>query len=160
MLRYEAGNPLLLFNGQSRCYRISRLQGKTQQSRQKISYNDFLIKAVATGLEKFPIMTGQLEGDNIKLAGTIGVGLAIEVPDGLVAPVVRDADKKTLAEISQYSQKLISKAQNDELTPEDIEGGCITISNLGAFGMDSFSTDCHPGSAQFPDRQDKGRLHT
>ena len=161
MLRSKQEIPCFYLTVKADVTELVAYRAKLNESGQKISYNDFLIKAVATGLEKFPIMTGQLEGDNIKLAGTIGVGLAIEVPDGLVAPVVRDADKKTLAEISQYSQKLISKAQNDELTPEDIEGGCITISNLGAFGIDSFIPIVVPGQCSILGiGRIKGRLHT
>jgi len=111
----------------------------------KVAYNDFIIKAVAMGLEKFPIMTGQLEGDSIKLAGAIGVGLAISVEDGLAAPIVKDADKKSLVEIARYTKLLAERAQNNQLTIEDIEGGCITVSNLGSFGIDFFIPIVVPG---------------
>jgi pyruvate dehydrogenase E2 component (dihydrolipoamide acetyltransferase) len=111
----------------------------------KVSYNDFLIKAVAMGLEKFPIMTGQLDGDNIRLADTIGVGLAIETQEGLVAPIIKGTNKKTLAEIARYTKQLIDKTQSNQLMPEDLEGGCITISNLGSLGIDSFIPIVIPG---------------
>jgi pyruvate dehydrogenase E2 component (dihydrolipoamide acetyltransferase) len=111
----------------------------------KVAYNDFLIKAVAMGLEKFPIMTGQLEGDIIRLADTIGVGLAVETQDGLVAPIIKDANRKTITEIARYKTELIDKAQNNQLNPEDLEGGCITITNLGSLGIDSFIPIVVPG---------------
>jgi pyruvate dehydrogenase E2 component (dihydrolipoamide acetyltransferase) len=111
----------------------------------KLSYNDFILKAVATGLEKYPIMTGQLAGDQIKLAETIGIGLAISVPDGLVAPIVKDVNKKDVRQIATYSQALIERARSNKLTPTDIEGGCITVSNLGAFGIDNFIPIVVPG---------------
>jgi pyruvate dehydrogenase E2 component (dihydrolipoamide acetyltransferase) len=111
----------------------------------KVAYNDFIIKAVAMGLERFPIMTGQIEGGNIKLAGSLGVGLAISVPDGLVAPIIKEPDKKTIAEIASYSQKLADKAKTGQLSPDDLEGGCITVSNLGAFGIDTFIPIVIPG---------------
>lgn len=111
----------------------------------KVAYNDLLIKAVAMGLEKFPLMTGQLEGDSIRLAETIGVGLATETQEGLVAPIVKDANKKTLAEIAGYTKQLVDKAQNNQLMPEDLECGCITISNLGSLGIDSFIPIVVPG---------------
>jgi pyruvate dehydrogenase E2 component (dihydrolipoamide acetyltransferase) len=111
----------------------------------EVAYNDFIIKAVAMGLARFPIMTGQLDGDNIKLAASIGIGLAISIPEGLVAPIVKDPDKKTVVEIARYSQQLIDKARNNLLTLEDLEGGCITVSNLGAFGINSFIPIVVPG---------------
>jgi len=111
----------------------------------KISYNDFIMKAVATGLEKFPLMTGQLQGQTIKLAEAIHVGLAIAVPDGLVAPVLKDVNKKNIKQIAQDSKILIEKARSDKLDLTDLEGGCITVSNLGAFGIDSFIPIVVPG---------------
>jgi pyruvate dehydrogenase E2 component (dihydrolipoamide acetyltransferase) len=111
----------------------------------KLSYNDFLLKAVATGLEKYPIMTGQLAGDQIKLAESIGIGLAISVPDGLVAPIVKDVNKKDVRQMALDSQVLIERARSNKLLPTDIEGGCITVSNLGAFGIDNFIPIVVPG---------------
>jgi pyruvate dehydrogenase E2 component (dihydrolipoamide acetyltransferase) len=111
----------------------------------KLSYNDFLLKAVATGLEKYPIMTGQLAGEEIRLAETIGIGLAISVPDGLVAPIVKDVNKKDVRQIALDSQALIERARSNKLAPTDVEGGCITVSNLGAFGIDNFIPIVVPG---------------
>ena len=111
----------------------------------KISYNDFILRAVAIGLEKFPIMTGQLAGDTIQLADSIGVGLAISVPDGLVAPIIKDVNKKDLTRIARDSQVLAEKARSNKLAPTDLEGGCITVSNLGAFGVESFIPIVVPG---------------
>jgi pyruvate dehydrogenase E2 component (dihydrolipoamide acetyltransferase) len=111
----------------------------------KVAYNDFIIKAVATGLEKYPIMTGQLAGDAIKLAETINIGLAISVPDGLVAPILKDVNKKDVRQIARDGQALIEKAKSNRLAPTDLEGGCITVSNLGAFGIDNFIPIVVPG---------------
>jgi len=111
----------------------------------KVAFNDFIVKAVATGLEKFPLMTGQLAGNAIKLADAIHVGLAISVPDGLVAPLVKDVNKKSVAQIARDSQALIERARADKLDLSDLEGGCITVSNLGAFGIESFIPIVVPG---------------
>ncbi|RKY24802.1 MAG: hypothetical protein DRP62_02895, partial [Planctomycetota bacterium] len=111
----------------------------------KIAYNDFIVRAVAIGMEKFPIMTGQLDGETIRLADSIGVGLAISVPDGLVAPIIKDVQKKNVAQIANDSKALIEKARNNKLSPDDLEGGCITVSNLGAFGIESFIPVVVPG---------------
>ena len=115
------------------------------KGRVKISYNDFIMRAVAIGLEKFPIMTGQLAGDTIQLAEAIGIGLAITVPGGLVAPIVKDVNKKDVTQIARDSKALIEKARSNKLAPTDLEGGCITVSNLGAFGIDSFIPIVVPG---------------
>lgn len=111
----------------------------------KVAFNDFILKAVATGLEKFPIMTGQLAGNAIKLADAIHIGLAISVPDGLIAPLVKDVDKKDVRQIARDSQALIERTRGDKLDLSDLEGGCITVSNLGAFGIESFIPIVVPG---------------
>ena len=111
----------------------------------KISYNDFIIRAVAIGLRKFPIMTGQLVGDTIKLADTINIGLAVSTPNGLVVPVVKDAHKMDLKQIVAAVKVLVEKAQNEKLLLTDMEGACITVSNLGAFGIESFIPVVIPG---------------
>ncbi len=116
-----------------------------QTSDIEVAYNDFIIRAVAIGLEKFPIMTGQLAGDKITLADGIGVGLAITVPGGMVAPIVKNVSKKDVAEIARDSKALIERARSNRLSLADLEGGCITISNLGAFGIDSFIPIVVPG---------------
>ena len=111
----------------------------------KVSFNDFIIKAVATGLEKYPMMMGQLAGDSIKLAEAIHIGLAISVPDGLVAPVLKDANKKSVTQIATDGKAIIERARADKLDLTDLEGGVITVSNLGGFGIDSFVPIVVPG---------------
>ncbi|MHC4465953.1 MAG: dihydrolipoamide acetyltransferase family protein [Planctomycetota bacterium] len=111
----------------------------------KISYNDFLIKAFALGLEKFPLMTGQLEGDVIKLAQSINIGLAVEAPNGLIVPVVKEVQTKDLKQIALETRELAEKAKSENLSLTDLEGACITISNLGAFGIESFIPIVIPG---------------
>ena len=111
----------------------------------KVSYNDFIISAVAIGLEKFPMMTGQLAGDEIRLAESIGVALAIAVPDGLVAPIVQNVNKKTVSQIARESKALIERARSNKLSLDDLKGGCITVSNLGALGIASFIPVVVPG---------------
>ncbi len=111
----------------------------------KIAYNDFIIRAVGLGLEKYPVMTGQLAGDTIKLADEINIGLAISVPDGLVAPLVKNANKNDIRRIAAQTKTLIEKARTNKLSPADLEGGCCTVSNLGAFGIDNFIPIVVPG---------------
>ena len=111
----------------------------------KISFDDFLMKALALGLKQWPIMTGRLEGDSVLLADSIGIGLAVAAKGGTVAPVVKDVDKKNLTQIAQYSAALIERTESGKLTPDDFDGGCITISNLGELGIDSFIPIIMPG---------------
>jgi pyruvate dehydrogenase E2 component (dihydrolipoamide acetyltransferase) len=111
----------------------------------KIAYNDFIMRTVAIGLQKFPLMTGQLAGDAIKLANTINVGLAVSTPSGLIVPVVKDVHKKNVKQIAADTKALIEKAQDEKLLLTDLEGACITVSNLGAFGIESFIPIVIPG---------------
>jgi pyruvate dehydrogenase E2 component (dihydrolipoamide acetyltransferase) len=122
------------------------LRNKLNETGQaKISYNDFIIRAVAPALQKFPIMTGQLVGDSVKLADTINIGLAVSTPAGLIVPVIKDANKMGLKQIASTIKDLIEKAQSEKLLLTDLEGACITISNLGAFGIESFIPVVIPG---------------
>jgi len=116
-----------------------------QSSDVRTSYHDFIMRALAVGLRKFPVMTGRFAGNSIELADGIDIGMAITAPDGLVAPIVRNVDQKNIAQIAQDSESLIEKALNNKLTPADLEGGCITISNLGPFGIESFIPIVVPG---------------
>lgn len=111
----------------------------------EVSYNDFVIRAVALGLEKFPLMTGRFEGDAVRLASSIDIALAVAVSDGLVAPVVKDANKKTVAQIARQTGTLIERARANKLGPAELEGACTTISNLGSFGIESFIPIVIPG---------------
>jgi pyruvate dehydrogenase E2 component (dihydrolipoamide acetyltransferase) len=124
---------------------VSFREKLNQSGGTKISFNDLIIKAIALGIAKWPIMSGRFEGDSIKLADSIGAGLAISIPEGLIAPIVKDVDKKTIHEIAQYSTDLIERTRNMNLLPDDLDGGCITVSNLGAFGIDSFTPIVVPG---------------
>ena len=146
MLRSKQEIPCFYLTVKADVTDLVELRTKTNQAGNvKLSYNDFIVKAVASGLEKFPIMTGQLDGEAIKLAETINVGLAISVPDGLVAPILKDVNKKTVRQISADSLALIDRARSNKLAPTDLEGGCITVSNLGAFGIDNFIPIVVPG---------------
>jgi pyruvate dehydrogenase E2 component (dihydrolipoamide acetyltransferase) len=109
------------------------------------TYSGFIIKAVATALAEFSLMTGQVEGDVIKLAEAINIGLAVEAPNGVVVPVVKDADKKDVRQIAQETRRLAEKAQNGKLLAEELEGACITVSNPGALGIDTFIPIVIPG---------------
>jgi len=110
--------------------------------RVKITTNVFYIRALARAVKKYPIMVGRLDskvpGDGIRIPDAINIGFAVNAPQGLVVPVIRDADKKTLAEIASLEKSLTEKARSNKLTLEQMEGETIALSNLGAYGIDSF----------------------
>jgi pyruvate dehydrogenase E2 component (dihydrolipoamide acetyltransferase) len=115
------------------------------QEKLKVSVADFIIKALALGLNKWPIMTGRLEGDSVRLADSPGIGITIAVKDGIVAVVVKDADKKSLSQIAEYSKDLSKRLEAGKLSADDFKDGCITVSNLGELGVDSFIPIVMPG---------------
>ena len=116
-----------------------------QTSDVRFSLNDFIVFAMAKALKQFPIMTGQLAGDSIKLAEHIGIGLAVAMPDGYLIPILKEVENKNLRQIAVESKILIEKAKSGKLPASEYEGGCITLSNLGAFGVESFIPIVVPG---------------
>lgn len=104
----------------------------------RITTNAFYIRALALAAEKYPLVVGRLEGKNIKIADSINVGFAVNSPQGVIVPVIKDANKKTLAEIARLEKSLTEKGRANKLTLEQMEGETIALSNLGAYGIDSF----------------------
>jgi pyruvate dehydrogenase E2 component (dihydrolipoamide acetyltransferase) len=104
----------------------------------KITSNAFLIRTLAAAAKEYPMMVGKFNGGNITIADCVNVGFAVNAPQGLVVPVIKNADKKTLAEIARIEKSLTEKALSNKLTLADMEGETIALSNLGAYGIDSF----------------------
>jgi pyruvate dehydrogenase E2 component (dihydrolipoamide acetyltransferase) len=104
----------------------------------RITTNAFYIHALALAAQEYPLTVGKLDGDCIKIAERLNVGFAVNAPQGLVVPVVKDADEKALPEIAREEALLTDKARDNKLTLEEIEGETIALSNLGAYGTDSF----------------------
>jgi pyruvate dehydrogenase E2 component (dihydrolipoamide acetyltransferase) len=104
----------------------------------KITTNAFYIRALALAAQKFPLMVARFDGDNIKIADAVNVGFAVNAPHGLVVPVIKDANQKTLVEIATLEKILTEKARDQKLTLSDIENETIALSNLGAYDIYSF----------------------
>ncbi len=104
----------------------------------KVTTNAFYIRALALAVEKYPLTVGTLDGDSIKIADSVNVGFAISAPQGLIVPVIKDAHKKTLADIARSEKLLTEKALSNKLTLDEMEGETIALSNLGLYGIDSF----------------------
>jgi pyruvate dehydrogenase E2 component (dihydrolipoamide acetyltransferase) len=110
----------------------------------KISFNDFVLKATALALKKHPAVNSSWMGDKIRVNHHVNIGVAVAVEDGLLVPVVRFADTKSLSQISAEVKDFAAKAKNKKLQPSDWEGSTFTISNLGMFGMDEFTAIINP----------------
>ena len=110
----------------------------------KISFNDLVIKAVSRALKKHPEVNSSWLGDVIRTNYDINVGVAVAVDDGLLVPVVKNADVKSLEVISSEVKDFSLRAKNKELQPSDWEGNTFTISNLGMFGIDQFTAIVNP----------------
>lgn len=104
----------------------------------KITSNAFYIKVLGLAVKEFPLMVGSLQGDSIKIADSVNVGFAVSAPHGLVVPVVKEAEKKTLAEIAALEKELTDKARSNKLSLGEITGETIGLSNLGVYDIDSF----------------------
>ncbi len=113
----------------------------------KISFNDMVIKAVAASLKQHPKVNSSWLGDKIRYNDHVHIGMAVAVEEGLLVPVIRFADSKTLSQISQEAKSLGGKAKNKELQPKDWEGNTFTISNLGMFGIEEFTAIVNPPDA-------------
>lgn len=114
---------------------------------QKISFNDIMIKAVAIALKNFPYLNGEFHGKTIKLKKEINIGIAVATEEGLSVPVIKNANQKTLIEISNESKQLIDLSKNNKVSLEDMEQGTFTISNLGMYDIDSFTAIINPPQA-------------
>jgi len=110
----------------------------------KISYNDLVIKAVANALRKFPLLNSKCLSDGIVLQDAIGIGVAVNTEAGLLVPVVKNADTKSILEISLESARLIEKAREGSLVPDELSGGTFTVTNMGMLGADSFAAIINP----------------
>ncbi len=106
----------------------------------RVSFNDLLAKCVCMAVKKVPYINAQYVSDEeIRLYRHVNIGIAAALPDGLVVPVVKNADTLTLAGLARQSAKLVGEAKNGRLQAADMQGGTITISNLGMYGIDNFT---------------------
>jgi pyruvate dehydrogenase E2 component (dihydrolipoamide acetyltransferase) len=108
------------------------------------SVNDFVIRAAATTLREFPRFNASYVDGKVELYSRVNVGIAVATDDALLVPVVRDADRKSLAELAQESRTLADRARRRALRPEDFHDGTFTVSNLGMFGVQAFTAIIDP----------------
>ena len=126
---------------------IEARAGMNEISPVKISFNDIVLKACAAALKQHPDVNSSWLGDKIRKNQHVHIGVAVAIPDGLLVPVVRFADSKTLSQISAEVKDLGKRAKEKKLQPADWEGNTFTISNLGMFGIEEFTAIINPPDA-------------
>jgi len=112
-----------------------------------VPYDAFFVKAVAKALKQHRILNSTLDGEEIKLLRDINVGVATATEKGLIVPVVHQAEVKSISELAEAVKDLAERARADKLSLKDVKGGSFTVTNLGMFGVDSFTPIINPGQA-------------
>ena len=113
----------------------------------KISFNDLVVKACAVNLPKHPAINSSWQGDHIRVNKDVNIGVAVAIPDGLLVPVVRYANMKSLSQINTEVKELAGRAKNKKLSQDEMTGNTFTISNLGMFGIEEFTAIINPPDA-------------
>ncbi len=108
------------------------------------SYNDFIVKAAALALRQFPRANGAYRDGQVETYPRINIGVAVATDDALVVPTIFDADRLSLGEISRKSRELAARVRDGSIAPAELDGGTFTVSNLGMYGVDSFSAVINP----------------
>jgi pyruvate dehydrogenase E2 component (dihydrolipoamide acetyltransferase) len=109
-----------------------------------LTYTDLVIKAVALALKEHPRVNAWIEGEQIQLVQAIHIGVAVALDEGLIVPVVHDADRKSLREIAQETRQLALRAREGSLSREEVMGSSFSVSNLGMYGIDAFTPIINP----------------
>ncbi|GHM58240.1 MAG: dihydrolipoyllysine-residue acetyltransferase component of pyruvate dehydrogenase complex [Candidatus Mesenet longicola] len=124
--------------------KLLKLREEINSSGSKVTINDFIIKAVALGMEKSPEVNASWAGDKILKYSSVDISVAVALEDGLITPIVKNANQKNISIISKEVKELVSRAKSGKLKPEEFQGGGFTISNLGMFGIKQFSAIINP----------------
>ena len=125
----------------------SDLNGRAKDGAFKLSVNDFIIKAAAVTLRRIPAVNASWTDEGIALYDDVDISVAVSIPDGLITPIVRRADQKGLAVISNEMRDLGARAKSGKLKPEEFQGGGFSISNMGMYGVSQFAAIINPPQA-------------
>lgn len=137
--------PHLYFTQKVNLEKLLNLRKQINEAQdKKTSVTDYIVRASVIALQKYPDMNASLADEKIIKYKTINLGIAVAAPTGLIVPVVKDAEKKTLLDISKDSGVLFEKAREGKLTPDEYSGGTFTVSNLGMFGIENFTAIINP----------------
>jgi pyruvate dehydrogenase E2 component (dihydrolipoamide acetyltransferase) len=127
--------------------RLLMLRSELKAAGNTLTVTDFIVHAVAQTLAEFPDVNSRTDGVSVWSRRRVHVGLAVALPDGLVVPVIRDANRRSLEDLHARTAELAESARNGTLSPDDMTGSTFTISNLGMFGVDEFSAIINPGES-------------
>lgn len=129
------------------CMEVNMAEASKLKDRLGISYTDIIVKAVALALKEHKMLNSTLEGDKLKVFDEINIGIATATPQGLVVPVVKNADRKSLSEISAEIKTLAKKAREGKIEKNEVSGGTFTVTNLGMYGVEFFTPIINPPEA-------------
>ncbi len=124
-----------------------RINRQLEKDGLKISYNDIVLKTTALALSRHPECNAHWGGDHIRRFNRVHLGVAVAIDDGLITPIVRDAERKGLVEIAQEVRELAGRAREKKLKPEEYTGASFSVSNLGMFGIEEFTAVINPPEA-------------
>jgi pyruvate dehydrogenase E2 component (dihydrolipoamide acetyltransferase) len=139
MLASHITSPTVTFNLGVDMTNLKIMREDLKSQDLKVSYTDLLVKFVAKALTEYPLLNCSVEDNHIIYKHYVNMGVAVALPDGLLVPNIRDADKKSLSEISAEIRELAAAAREGTLAMDKLKGGTFTITNLGMFGIESFS---------------------
>ncbi|MFC1454189.1 dihydrolipoamide acetyltransferase family protein [Verrucomicrobiota bacterium] len=120
---------------------------KLKKENKSYSVTDFIVKASANALKEFPALNSTTDGKLVRWHSKVHVGLAVEVKEGLVVPVIRNADAISLGELHKRAKALVVKARDGKLSPDEMTGGTFTVSNMGMLNIDNFTAIINPGES-------------
>ena len=126
---------------------VSKACAELKKAGINISVNVFVVKAVALALREMPLVNSVCVGDSVIYKSKVNVGVAVSIPNGLVVPVVRNADKKSMDEIAAEVAELAAKARDGKLSSAEMQGGTFSISNMGMMNVESFNALINPGDS-------------
>ncbi|MBN1805596.1 MAG: 2-oxo acid dehydrogenase subunit E2 [Sedimentisphaerales bacterium] len=139
MLKSKQTKPCFYLSSKADITELMEMRPKLRKSLgTKITTNAFYIRALGLAVQKYPLAAGKIEDDKIRIVEHINVGFAVNAPQGLVVPVVKDANEKSLSDIARQEALLTYKARDNLLTLEEMENETVALSNLGAYGIDGF----------------------
>jgi pyruvate dehydrogenase E2 component (dihydrolipoamide acetyltransferase) len=125
----------------------ARINTMLEESGDRVSINDILLKAVAAALRRHPDCNAQWHGDHVRRFNVVHLGVAVAIADGLITPVVKNANLKGIAEIAREVRELASRARDKKLLPDEYTGSTFSVSNLGMFGIHEFTAVINPPEA-------------